>query len=34
MVSYSIADYAVEAEPIVYALINFGLKHRMKIKKK
>ncbi|MGN8057643.1 winged helix-turn-helix transcriptional regulator [Pedobacter sp. 22163] len=33
-VSYSITDHAVEAEPIIYALINFGLKHRTKIKKK
>ena len=33
-VSYSITDHAIETQPVINALIGFGLKHRKKIKGK
>ncbi len=33
-VSYALTEHAKETEPVIYALIDFGLKHREKIKGK
>lgn len=33
-VSYAITDHAWESEPVIKALLDFGLKHRSKIKNK
>ncbi|WP_090554136.1 winged helix-turn-helix transcriptional regulator [Pedobacter hartonius] len=33
-VSYAITSHAVETQPVINSLIEFGLKHRMKIKAK
>ncbi|MES2826505.1 MAG: helix-turn-helix domain-containing protein [Bacteroidota bacterium] len=33
-VIYAITEYALQAEPVIAALINFGLTHREKIKHK
>ena len=31
-VSYALTDHAIETQPVINALIEFGLKHRKKIK--
>ncbi len=33
-VSYALTEHAKESEPVIYALIDFGLKHRKKIIRK
>ena len=33
-VSYSLTDHAIETQPVINALVEFGLKHRKKIKEK
>jgi DNA-binding HxlR family transcriptional regulator len=31
-VSYALTQHAIETQPVIYALVDFGLKHRRKIK--
>ena len=31
-VSYALTSHAIEIQPVINALIDFGLKHRLKIK--
>jgi len=33
-VSYALTDHAIETQPVINALIEFGLKHRKKIQEK
>ena len=33
-VSYALTDHAIETQPVINALIEFGLKHRKKIREK
>jgi DNA-binding HxlR family transcriptional regulator len=33
-VSYAITEHAIEVQPVIQALLEFGLKHRKKIKEK